>query len=260
MKKVKEIKLNRTRIDWCDFVWNPVWGCKTGCKYCYARKIAKRFWKNMFRKESEVIWEENAVTLACLKEFKPVWLESNYRKAFPKKPSRIFVNSMSDIHWWEEEWMLAVLERIKKHPEHVFIFLTKFPKTYYLYDFPENCWLGVTLTGVEPGEKWVDIDFVFIQLKCKHNIRFISLEPFLSMELFQELKSNNMPWFTRVGSSEPIINWLIIGAQTNPYKAPKREWLEAILKECEIYDIPVFIKDNVYRAYPDLPILKNFPL
>ena len=63
-------------------------------------------------------------------------------------------------------------------------------------------------------------------------------------------------WFVR---EKPFINWLIIGAQTNPYKAPKREWLEEILKACKASNIPVFIKDNVYRAYPDLPVLKEFP-
>ena len=21
--------MNRTKIEWCDFTWNPVWGCKS---------------------------------------------------------------------------------------------------------------------------------------------------------------------------------------------------------------------------------------
>jgi protein gp37 len=35
--------MNETKIEWADYTWNPVTGCLHGCKYCYARKIAKRF-------------------------------------------------------------------------------------------------------------------------------------------------------------------------------------------------------------------------
>lgn len=35
--------MNKSKIDWCDFSWNPVTGCRTGCEYCYAAKQAKRF-------------------------------------------------------------------------------------------------------------------------------------------------------------------------------------------------------------------------
>ena len=32
-----------TKIEWCDYTWSPVTGCKHGCPYCYARKIAERY-------------------------------------------------------------------------------------------------------------------------------------------------------------------------------------------------------------------------
>ena len=35
--------MNKTSIDWCDFTWNPVTGCRRGCPYCYARAMARRF-------------------------------------------------------------------------------------------------------------------------------------------------------------------------------------------------------------------------
>jgi len=41
------------------------------------------------------------------------------------------------------------------------------------------------------------------------------------------------------------INWVIIGAQTKPYKPPKIEWVEEIVKACDKAGIPVFLKDNL---------------
>ena len=35
--------MDNTKIDWADSTWNPVTGCFHGCKYCYAKRIARRF-------------------------------------------------------------------------------------------------------------------------------------------------------------------------------------------------------------------------
>ena len=35
--------MKKTKIEWCDSTWNPVTGCRHGCEYCYARRIAERF-------------------------------------------------------------------------------------------------------------------------------------------------------------------------------------------------------------------------
>jgi len=34
--------MGQTKIEWCDYTWNPVVGCKHGCSYCYARRFAER--------------------------------------------------------------------------------------------------------------------------------------------------------------------------------------------------------------------------
>jgi len=35
--------MNKTKIEWCDYTWNPVVGCLHNCQYCYAKQIAIRF-------------------------------------------------------------------------------------------------------------------------------------------------------------------------------------------------------------------------
>lgn len=141
-------KMLKTKIDWCDYTWNPVWGCLMGCPYCYARKISKRFVKKIIEKEMNFL---NNYCEFCgfdyfskLQKFEPTFIWSNFQKEFPKKNSMIFVNSMSDISFWEDEWMNKVLWKIKEYSQHIFMFLTKDTSIYADYDFPENCWLGYT--------------------------------------------------------------------------------------------------------------------
>ena len=102
-------------------------------------------WAN-FTKGKEALKKDLAEQIG---NFEVTWLESHFCKRFPKKPSKIFVNSMSDIAYWKKEWMNRVLARASVHPEHVFMFLTKSPAVYRKYQFPENCWLGVTATTTQ---------------------------------------------------------------------------------------------------------------
>jgi len=69
--------LQRTKIEWTDFVWNPVKGiCPVGCFYCYARKMYKRFgWDETIRLDSDEL-------------VRPMVLS---------KPSKIFVCSTFEI-------------------------------------------------------------------------------------------------------------------------------------------------------------------
>lgn len=45
--------MNNTKIEWCDATWNPVTGCLHGCEYCYARKIANRFGREVLDRAEE---------------------------------------------------------------------------------------------------------------------------------------------------------------------------------------------------------------
>jgi len=237
--------MNRTKIDWCDYTWNPVWGCLTGCPYCYARKIAKRFWKKMWYKECSLYGYESPVLLCELKEFYPVFLNSNFTKPFPKKPSRIFVNSMSDIYWWKDEWLKAVLERIRKYPQHDFLFLSKFPHRYdpTEYKYTSNCWLGLTIDK-KVANNILNMQIYGLMNYLTDNIKFVSFEP---LNFDPEIVFDYLD-----------VDWIIIGAQTNPYKPPERKWVEKLIDFAKEFGIPVFTKDNLARAYSDL-ICKEFP-
>lgn len=211
----------KTKIDWCDEVWNPVWGCKRNCKFgCYAKRFHKRF----------------ARKLGITTPFsKPVWLEKNFNRKFSNKPKRIFVGSMSDIYYWKPLWILKTIEVIKSSI-HTFIFLTKDIRVYEKYTFPQNCWLGVSFDG----ENYTlgDYDKIF-GMFFANNINFVSLEPLLNY-----VNPNLIP----------DCDWLIVGGLT-PKSIHKKEWIDIIIELARGQHIPIFLKENLH--YPKK--IQEFP-
>jgi protein gp37 len=214
----------KNKIGWCNLTWNPVVGCRRNCDYCYAREMNTRFRFIKF-------WND------------PEWKENNFRKKFPQKTQKIFIGSMSEIHYWDKKWVEKVLKKIKQYPQHVFQFLTKYPDIYFgKYEFPKNCWLGTTITGPlnkGPMEYYTEKAFNL----NKDNLKFISFEP-----LLEEVELN-----FKVG-------WVIIGAETGqrPDRViPKKEWIEKIIDYCRDKDIPIYLKNSLREIYP--VEIKEFP-
>jgi protein gp37 len=233
-----------TKIEWCDMTWNPVWGCLNNCPYCYARKIAKRFYKKIANKESF-----KSIKSMQLYNFIPIWIESNFDKKFPKKSKKIFVNSMSDISWWDSEWMKKVLDKIKQYPQHKFLFLTKQPEIYLYYNFPDNCWLGVTITSNDDFMYKNEKTFDFV-LKKYSNLEYYNI--FYSLE----------PMTDKIDIDLHVMpNWIIIGAETGNRKGkiiPKKEWIEDIRKFCQDNNIPYFEKNSIQEIV-NRDLIQQFP-
>ena len=254
------------KIGWCDMTFNPVWGCRNNCEYCYARRTAKRFYNVIADKEYEYreciinVKKINQGEFANrLRHFVTTFIYSQFIKKLPKKPQRIFVGSMSEIYYWKPEWIEMVIEKVRQYPQHTFMFLTKFPEVYRMYAFPKNCWLGVTITkeadtNSEHFKKFRTQYIVFLLdiNNAKSNIdhkRFISFEPLLENIDLDFLRSSS-------------IDWVIIGAETGNRKGkviPKLDWVLYIVRYCEHHKIPVYVKDNLSKYYPQFKGIKEFP-
>ena len=244
----------KNKIGWCDMTWNPVWGCLNNCEYCYARGIARRFWKTIFDKEEQILGIMNNVTFFIqdkeylkfkegMKNFKPTFLNSQFDKKLPKKPQRIFVGSMSEIKYWKPEWIRDMLNKVLEYPQHTFQFLTKFPDVYLNWYFHPNCWLGITITD----NSYNLLEYQKFKISNPNNLKFISFEPLLS-EVSIDLDG---------------IDWVIIGAETGNRKdkvIPNLDWVLNIVRYCEHNKIPVYIKDNLVKYYADCRGYKQFPV
>jgi protein gp37 len=201
--------MNKTKIEWCDYTWNPVTGCKHGCPYCYAERISKRFTGDF-----EPKFHENRL--------------SDPQKV--KKSSKIFVVSMGDLFgdWVPDEWIQKVFEACQQAQQHTYLFLTKNPYRYLQLHLQEklpqeaNFWYGTTLTG-QGKLPFNCLDF---------NQNFISIEPLLGDV------SDKFP-FTN-------IQWVIVGAQTGPRSVrPEPKWVQSIIDKCRACSVPIFLKDNL---------------
>lgn len=256
--------MNKTAIDWCDFTWNPITGCPKGCPYCYARRQANRFSGdvrlnlsgNQITTDPEhpgsYILEqpfktENNRTLLFPTGFATTF--HRYRLPMPaqkKKPASIFVCSMGDLFSpaIPTAWIAEVFGACHAAPWHKYLFLTKYPRRYSELkasgDLPtdNNFWFGTTATG-----PW-DIDRVNLLPEGVH--RFVSIEP---------LQGDVVPGLHLSPQHNPAgpayitapVDWVIVGAETGRRAGkitPRREWLEAIVNECQENDVPFLLKDS----------------
>ena len=230
--------MNRSSIEWTDHTWNPVTGCKHGCSYCYARRLAEGRLKGRF---------------GYVHGFEPTFHVNRLDEPGQiKKPSKIFVCSMGDLfgEWVPSRWICSVLEVIRANPQHQFQVLTKNPsRIARWFNISENIWLGTSIDGLENSMGRIEI----IRKLPQENLKFISFEPILADI------ANKPEW--KIGINSDGIDWVIVGAQTGPNaKEPRLDWIKNMLFDCECAGIPFFMKNNVPWNGPrpqEYPISQN---
>jgi len=215
--------MNRTKIEWADYTWNPLTGCSRRCVYCYAWRMAKRL-RGRFGYSKDDPFKVS---------FHP---ERLHEPSQLKKPSKIFVCSMGELFDFKSKygWIGLVFAVIKRNPQHIFIILTKRPDVLHQFSFPENVWLGVSVDRTQL------IDSINILAETDAKVKFVSFEPLLE----------------RITPALQGINWIIIGSQTGPRPfQPKAEWVDLLIKEARKQDCAVFLKNNL--DYPEK--IQEFP-
>lgn len=208
-------KQGQRKIDWTDYTWNPISGCKHGCEYCYMLRMESRFPGTM----------------------KPAFHSKRLSQPLGvKKPSLVFTGSSGDMwgDWVDSEWIDDVLDVCSAlAPHHTYQFLTKNPHRYGQFAIPKNCWVGTTVDGTERTKNNID-DLVIATNGHCNIVRFISFEPLLS----------------KVCPDLYGIRWVIIGANSNKGAArPPKQWADIIIEAAWDLNIPVWVKDNY--GYPE---------
>jgi protein gp37 len=177
---------------------------RPGCKNCYAAAIANRF-KDKFNR------------------FKFTIRHDRFHPRMPEQPSRIFVNSMSDL--FHEEMPLEYLQELfavmGSSPQHTFMILTKRHERLVelapSLPWHDNIWMGVS---IENQECVVRADYL---KQVPATIRFFSCEPLLGP---LELNLDG-------------IHWVIIGGESGPGCRPLHlAWARLIRDQCAAAGLP----------------------
>jgi protein gp37 len=130
-------------IEWTQYTWNPVAGCKHACRWempdgsttqCYAETVAEGIARGAYPDGFQAhYWKPNKLN-------EPLKVT---------EPSRIFLDSMSDLmgHWVPDEQIRAVFDVVRRADWHHFQLLTKnAPRLLKFKDeLPSNLWVGVSM-------------------------------------------------------------------------------------------------------------------
>jgi protein gp37 len=203
----------KTGIEWTDKTWNPTTGCSKvspGCKHCYALEMTKRF-PNHFTNGFEFTMHPERLRQPLS------W----------RKPSRIFVDSMSDL--FHESMPLSYLSQVFEVmvacPQHNFQVLTKraerLAEVAHLLPWPDNVWIGVS---VETQQYVHRVDLL---RAVPASVRFLSCEPLLG-PLQLDLEG---------------IHWVITGGESGRGHRPvDPDWVRSIRDQCLAADVAFFHK------------------
>lgn len=188
-----------TLISWTDETWNPSTGCSRvseGCRHCYAEALSLRFG-----------WSKQPWTAGNAAE-NVVCHTDRLRKPYAwKKPSRVFVNSMSDLFHENipDSFIAEVFAVMVDTPQHTYQVLTKRPERAAEWAGPwtENIWQGTSVEDLRVAKR------VETLKRCGAQTKFLSCEPLLGPLTGVDLAG---------------IDWVICGGESGRHipKSPER--------------------------------------
>ncbi len=212
----------KTSIEWTDATWNPVTGCRLispGCDNCYAKTFAERF-RGVAGHPYEPGFD---VTL------RPERLAALEKL---KRPSMVFVNSMSDLHQKDvpEAYVDRVYDAMEKADRHVYQVLTK--RSSLMRDYinrrcrdrplPPHIWVGVSVENAQTKGRINHLR------DTSASVRFLSVEPLLE----------------DVGALDLTgMHWVIVGGESGPGARPMQaQWARNVREACLEQGVPFFFK------------------
>lgn len=230
---------NNTSIEWTDKTWNIATGCdkvSPGCDHCYAETFSERFRGvkgNHF---------EHGFDLQLRPERMDIPLHT-------KKPSKFFVNSMSD--WLHkdipDDYILQMFDVMLQADQHIYQLLTKRPgrladsdvlrlklKTLFMQrtgkpDWPAHIWNGVSVES--QAYTWRIHKAVIMRAP----VTFVSAEPLLGPLNLQ-------------GDGHYCLQdlaWIIAGAESGHGARPMDEdWVRSLRDQCQKTGVAFFYKQN----------------
>jgi protein gp37 len=217
--------MNKTSIEFADFSFNPITGCRNGCYYCWAKKFNDRYFKTDFSipQFHEERLNEKIPGLPKVRNY--------IAKAIsPDKPV-IFTVDMGDIfsHGVNVQWQEDVIDYIILHQEAKFLLLTKRPMNYlsYIGRLPKNTFIGTSLDFAHNGKRLEPV-----KAMGREGYRtFVNIEPLMSRMDMVDFSG---------------LDFVIVGALTGRKYRPDPAWHKSINHSV------IYYKQNYIQYFPEL--------
>jgi len=211
--------MSKSSIEWTELTWNPTTGCSkisAGCKFCYAEIMTRRL---------KAMGQEKYKEGFKVVKIHPKTLKIPYTW---KKPSIVFVNSMSDMFHKDVpiEYIQQVFKVMNENSQHTFQVLTKRSERLLTINselkWTKNIWMGVSVEDENVTDRINDLR------KTKAKIKFLSLEPLIGPLNNLNLKK---------------MDWVIVGGESGFTPRPMKEkWVNDIRIQCKKQSVPFFFK------------------
>ena len=251
----------KTKIEWCDYTFNPWIGCQKvspACDNCYADRLCQRFGKDCFGTGKDRIrtgdknWEkmvslnrrianriyshtaDGFIKNDGLHERK---LNAMYPKVFCGSMCDVFDNAVPDT-WRKDlfrliaetsclDWLILT-KRIGNAPAMIERAIGKYDSEFY--GLQNNVWLGITVCNQQEAER--DIPKLLDIPAKKH---FLSMEPLLGRFNLEKARA----WQSDVVG----VDWVIVGGESGPNARPMHpDWVRRVRDDCELFATPFFFK------------------
>jgi protein gp37 len=271
--------MGKTTIEWCHWTFNPWTGCtrvSEGCVNCYAeafdRRVGGAHWGHDAERQTRVpaYWKQ------------PYLWDHAAEAAGERR--RVFCASMADV--FEDRPGLQSIRQdlwrlIESTQNLDWLLLTKRPENFARmlpWLSGNDCTCGGTDIGVgvmhEPGcgelEPWPNVwlgvsaenqdradQRIPILLETPAAIRFVSAEPLLGPISLGLNLGVPLADGTRWGGSKPLLDWVIVGAESGPRARPMDlAWARSLRDQCAATGVPFMLKQTAERGRKlSLPVL-----
>jgi protein gp37 len=254
------------KMEWTEKTWNPIRGCSRvsdGCVNCYAEEIAARFsgpgkpYEGLAKRiNHDARWTGKVRFIEERLDAPLHW----------KKPSRIFVNSMSDLFHEKvkDEWIDRIFAVMATACQHTFQVLTKRPARMADYaqalvdgrrglppvwdegeqrerhcaGLPPNVWLGVSVEDQATADERIPL-----LLETPAAVRWVSYEPALGPVDFSSWLGGGL-------------DWIVVGGESGPgARRFDLAWARQTIAQCRAAGVSVFVKQMGSR-----PIVRRHPV
>jgi protein gp37 len=269
-----------TRIEWTDRSWNPLRGCSRiseGCRNCYAERQAARYSQRGGPFEGFAVRTPDGPRWTGRVELVPHKLDEPLALA---APSRIFVNSMSDL--FHEAVPFDVIDQIfavmALCPDHTFQVLTKRAERMrdYMRDRQTNEAIlagMITLTygragrrvcerfskAIKHGHKpfppsnvWLGVSVedqaaadvrIPALLETPAALRWLSVEPLLGSIECSDVTGRRDAVSQLGRRSLSGIHWIVAGGESGPAARPcDPRWIRSLRDQATAAGVPFFFK------------------